>query len=137
MATEYCYPLGQHHADSLRAATGLTLGQLTLDAVMEGRVDSGGLRISDETLRMQAAIAERAGFRQFAENLRRGAELVNVPESEILRVYTALRPRRSTYAELLNLAEKLEQQYRANLVAKMIREAAEAYKVRGLSRDNI
>jgi len=133
MAPEYRYPLGQHHADSLHTATGFALGQLTLDAVMEGRVNSGDLRISGETLRMQATIAERAGFKQ---NLRRGAELANVPESEILRIYTALRPRRSTHAELLNLATDLEQRCGAILIARMIREAAEAYEARGLTRGN-
>jgi propanediol dehydratase small subunit len=136
MATEYHYPLGQHHADSLCTATGLGLGQLTLDAVMEGRVNSDALRISSETLKMQAEIAERAGFGQFAQNLRRGAELASIPENEILHIYTLLRPRRSTRAELLSLATDLEQRCGAILIARMIREAAEAYEARGLTRGN-
>jgi propanediol dehydratase small subunit len=83
------------------------LDQLTLEAVVAGEVDTDDLRISGETLKMQAAVAERAGFRQFTENLLRASELVGIPEGKILEIYEALRPRRSTHRELLNLADDL------------------------------
>ena len=47
------------------------------------------LRIAPETLELQAQIAESAGRRQLAENLRRAGELVKVPETKILEVYQA------------------------------------------------
>ncbi len=134
MASENRYPLGEQSLDTVHSATEVSLDQITLQAVMEGRVTAADLRISGETLRRQADIAEHAGFRQFAQNLRRGAELVDIPDDELVHIYTALRPRRSTYAELSALADELERRYRAVLVAGMLREAAEAYAARGLTR---
>ncbi len=136
MASENRYPLGEQPTDAVHSATGLTLDQITLDAVMDGRVNATDLRISGDTLRTQAVIAEQAGFRSFAQNLRRGAELVEIPDDELLRIYTALRPRRSSYAELLALADDLERSRGAVLVAGLIREAAEAYAARGLTIAN-
>ncbi len=134
MASENRSPLGEQSLDAAQSATGVSLNQITLQAVMEGRVTAADLRISGETLRKQADIAEDAGFRQFAQNLRRAAELVDIPDDELVRVYTALRPRRSSFAELSALADELERRYRAVLVAGMLREAAEAYAARGLTR---
>ena len=85
------------------------------------------LRIAPETLELQAQIAESAGRRQLAENLRRAAELVRVPETRILEVYQALRPGRSTPSQLERLAGELESEYRARRCARFLREAAQAY----------
>ena len=49
---------------------------------------------------MQAAVAFAAGRTQLAESLERAAELAAVPDELLLEVYTALRPHRSTAAEL-------------------------------------
>ena len=90
--------------------------------------------IHTETLQRQADIAEGAGYRQLAHNLRRAAELVNIPNEQLLRIYEALRPRRSTYQELISLSEELATQYDAVENARFIREAAKAYQTNILLR---
>jgi propanediol dehydratase small subunit len=135
MASETRYPLGDQPLDAVHTATGKPVDQITLDAVLQGRVSATDLRISGETLRKQADIAEQAGFKPFAENLRRAAELVDIPDDELMRIYTALRPLRSTYAELSALADELERGYGAVRMAGLIRAAAEAYAARGMTRE--
>ena len=76
-------------------------------------------------MELQAQIAEAAGRRQLAENLRRAAELAGVPEERILEIYNALRPGRGTRARLLALAADLEARCGAARCAALIREAAE------------
>jgi len=90
--------------------------------------------ISSETLVHQSDIAERAGRRQLAENLRRAAELVQAPDEFILQVYNALRPRRSTAAELAAYALRLREEFRAPHCARWIEEAAVVYAGRHLLR---
>jgi len=136
MTAEVCYPLGESPAGTLHTPTDVPLEDVSLEAVLDGSVKAHDLRISTETLFMQAEIAERSGFKQLAENLRRAAEMVSMPDSEILRIYSALRPRRSTEAELLQIAAELEEGYGASRVAGFIREAALAYQTRRLTRDD-
>ena len=88
--------------------------------------------IHPETLRAQAEIAEQAGFPQLAANLRRAAELALVPNEKVLAAYEALRPQRVTYEQMLALADELEREYGARENARLIREAAQVYKERGL-----
>ncbi len=90
------------------------------------------LRIQPETLHRQAEIAREAGYDRLAANLSRAAELARVPNEELLRMYEALRPGRSTYSQLISLAETLEREYSAPLTAQFVREAAEAYRKRAL-----
>ena len=52
-------------------------------------------------------------------------------------MYNTLRPGRTTYRELLALAERLEHDYAAPLIAALVREAAEVYLARGLVQDRI
>ncbi|MCS6848670.1 MAG: diol dehydratase small subunit [Anaerolineae bacterium] len=92
------------------------------------------LQVSPDTLRRQADAAQAAGFTQLAENLRRAAELTAVPKEELLRIYEALRPGRSTQAELLAVADALERDYGAQQTAAFIREAAAEYARRRLFR---
>jgi propanediol dehydratase small subunit len=94
----------------------------------------GDFQISADTLRRQADAAREAGFTQLAENLRRAAELTAVPNDELLRIYEALRPGRSTQAELLAVADRLERDYHAAQTAAFVREAAAEYARRGLFR---
>jgi propanediol dehydratase small subunit len=47
-------------------------------------------------------------------------------------MYELLRPQRASHAELLALADELEQRYNALENAQMVREAAEVYRARGL-----
>jgi propanediol dehydratase small subunit len=131
--TEATYPL-MDDAASLTAASGRTLNSVSLDAAAAGQVDAADLQISASTLRAQAALAEQAGYRALAQNLLRAAELTAVPNQELLRMYEVMRPGRSTYAELTQMADRLEQEYSAPITAAFVREAAETYRGRNLVR---
>ncbi len=126
------YPLGETAADDLRTASGRAFRDVSMEAVARGEITSDDIRIRAETLEAQAEIARRAGYDRLASNLLRAAELTRVPNADLLRMYEALRPNRSTYEQLLGLASRLEEQYRAPYTAGFVREAAEVYKNRGL-----
>jgi propanediol dehydratase small subunit len=128
------YPLGTQRPDLVTTPGGLPLGELTLHAVREGRVDAGEMRATAATLRMQAEVARAAGRPQLAESLERAAELSGVPDDLLLDVYTALRPKRATEAELEEWAVRLEG-HGAATTAAFVREAAAAYAERGLLAD--
>jgi propanediol dehydratase small subunit len=125
------YPLFETSPSRLRTPTGLPFEEITLDAVLEGRIGMQDLRVTREALELQAGIAERAGRPQLAENFRRAAELVEVPEAEVLDLYTMLRPGRAGKRELLEKAAGLESRYGAHRCAALFREAAEAYGAAG------
>ena len=95
------------------------------------RVTGAELRATPETLRLQAEVARNAGRTQLADNLLRAAELAPLPDETILAIYTALRPRRSSAAELEAWAEELESRD-APASAAFVREAAQVYAERGL-----
>ena len=126
------YPLGTRRPDLVRTPSGLPLVELTLEALRGGRLFAGDMRATDETLLRQAAVAGARGRTQLAENLARAAELTTVPDDVILEIYTALRPHRSTAAELEAWAERLATDYGAPRVAAFVREAKAAYVERGL-----
>ena len=128
------YPLGASRADRLRTPGGMALEDVTLDALRAGRLAADDLRATAETLASQAAVARAAGRSQLADNLARAAELASVPPDVVLAVYTALRPHRSTGAELEAWAERLEGRHAAPLCAAFVREAREVYEARGLLR---
>ncbi len=128
------YPLMQHAADELHAASGRALNEITLDEVAAGELTIANTQISAATLRAQADVARQAGYTQLAENLARAAELTSVPNDEMLHMYDLLRPGRAAYAEMIALAEQLEYSYKAPLCAALVREAAEIYQQRGLLR---
>jgi propanediol dehydratase small subunit len=128
------YPLGDSRSDSLQAASGRRLDDVTLEALAAGQLSSDDLQIKAETLRAQAEVARQAGYIQLGENLVRAAELTAVPNDELLRMYETLRPGRASHTEMLALAARLEQQYAAVENAKMVREAAHVYLQRGLVR---
>lgn len=123
------YPLGTRRPDLVTTAAGTPLAEVTLAALRDGRVHADELRATSETLRRQAAIAEAAGRTALAANLARAAELASVPDDVVLDVYTALRPGRSTGAELDAWAERLESEFGAPLTAAFIRDARSAYEV--------
>jgi propanediol dehydratase small subunit len=128
------YPLGSRRPDLVRTPGGLRLDELTLDAVRAGEIGPEELRATPETLRRQSAVALAAGRTQLADSLARAAELASVPSVTILEIYTALRPHRSTAAELEAWAEQLETELGAPLCAAFVREAAAAAAERGLLR---
>ncbi len=119
------YPLAENMPDRLRTPSGLPFREITLDAVLDGRVRMEDLRVTAEALELQAQVAEAAGRRQLAENLRRAAELVAMPEDEILKIYSALRPGRADRKRLLEMAEWLDQRG-AKRCAALVQEAAES-----------
>jgi propanediol dehydratase small subunit len=126
------YPLGTQRPDLVRTPGGLGLAELTLDALRSGRLEASEMRATGETLELQAKVALAAGRVQLAANLRRAAELTGVPDEVILEVYTALRPHRSTAAELESWADRLERDFQAVATAAFVREARVVYEQRNL-----
>jgi propanediol dehydratase small subunit len=122
------YPLGARRPDLIATPGGISFDQLELG---DERIDATELRATPETLRLQAEVARASGRRQLADNLLRAAELAPLPDETILAIYTALRPRRSSAAELERWAAELERLH-APAVAAFVREAAEVYSRRGL-----
>lgn len=119
--------------EGIRTASGRSLDELTMEAVLSGALTTEDFRISAQTLRRQADAAERAGYGALAANLRRAAELTAITNEELLRTYEALRPGRSTYGELIALADRLQAAYDAPLMAGLVREAATVYRERGIA----
>jgi propanediol dehydratase small subunit len=126
------YPLGARRPELVTTPAGLGQIDVTLEALREGRLDADDIRATPETIRRQAAVALAAGRTQLAENLMRAAELATVPAATVLDVYTALRPRRSTAAQLSALAERLERELGAPRTAAFVREALGVYEQRDL-----
>lgn len=133
--TQADYPMLEKHHDAIRTPTGKTVDEITLESVLDGRVTMADVRISPEMLRAQADIAQDAGKPAMGENLRRAAELTNVPDDEVIRMYDMLRPNRSTKAQLDELAAALEGRYRASMCAALVREAALVYEKRGILKE--
>jgi propanediol dehydratase small subunit len=119
-----------HHAVG---ASGKDPAQISLDAVRDGEVEIADVRIHPDTLEHQAQVAAAHANPQLAENFRRAAELAGLPDEEVLALYEALRPARSTAAELVAYAERLEAAG-ASRNAALFREAATVYERRGLLR---
>ena len=92
---------------AIRAMSGKPVQNLTVESVRAGEVGVADLRIHPDTLERQAVVAEEHGNPQLAGNLRRAAELTRLPDDEVLAVYEALRPGRSTPAQLTELAASL------------------------------
>ena len=126
------YPLASRRPDLVKTLTGKNFQDITLENLVSGMIDAPEIRIRPETLELQARIAESHGRSQLALNLRRAAELTRIPDEEVLKIYTALRPRRSATEELLGLAKEIEKKYQAKINAVFIREAVRVYEKRGL-----
>ncbi|KZL91053.1 diol dehydratase small subunit [Clostridium magnum] len=124
------YPLATKRPEFIKTPTGKKLEDVTLDKVLSGEIKPEDVRISPETLEMQAQIAEGMNRDAMARNFRRASELIAVPDDRILEIYNALRPYRSTKEELLAIAEELETKYKAKVNADFVREAAEIYEKR-------
>ena len=125
------YPLGSRRPDLVETPSGIALRDVTLEAARAGALVAADVRATPETLRRQAAVAHAAGRTQLADNLERAAELTRVPDEELLEIYTALRPGRSSTAALEEWAARLDE-WDAPLTSAFVREAAAAYLERGL-----
>jgi propanediol dehydratase small subunit len=128
------FPLAAKRPDLIKTGSGKTLDQVTLEAALKGEIVAEELRITPETLELQAQISEKAGRPQLARNIRRAAELTRVADERVLQIYNALRPYRSTKSELLAIADELDTKYGAKINAAFVREAAELYERRGRLR---
>ncbi len=126
------YPLGEHERENITSKTGKKLTDITLDAVMKNHVAPEDIKISKEVLKAQGQVAAEAGNAPMEKNFERAAELVDVPDDVILRMYDKLRPRRSTKLELVLLAQELLEKYQARNCARLVMEAADVYEKRGI-----
>jgi propanediol dehydratase small subunit len=115
----------------VRALSGRAISELTLEAVRRGELGLPDLRIHPDTLELQAAVAAAHSNPQLAENLRRAAELTRLSDEEVLAIYDALRPGRSSPGKLTDLAAGLAERGLPRCAA-LLREAAEVYARRGL-----
>ena len=128
------YPLGEYEKDRIASKTGKKLTDITLEEVMKDHVSSDDIKISKEMLKAQGQVAKEAGNDQMEKNFERAAELVDVPDDVILKMYDKLRPNRSTKLELVMMAQELLEKYNARNCAKLVMEAAEVYEKRGILR---
>jgi len=127
------YPLAETRSDRIRGQRGKSLDDITLDAVVAGKVTMEDLRITPQALADQAEISRAANRPTLALNFERAAELVVVPQDFIMSSYEMLRPGRAKSKEqLLEVANTFRQTYKAERVAKFIEEAADIYERRGL-----
>jgi len=123
-------PAGEH--SGVRALSGRPVSELTLEAVRRGEITLPDLRIHPDSLEHQAAVAQAHGNPQLAGNLRRAAELTALGDDEVLAIYEALRPGRSTATQLTALAASLAGRGLPRCAA-LLTEAAEVYTRRGLT----
>ena len=127
------YPIGEKNPDRVRTRNGRSLRELTLDNLLTGHVAASDFGITAEGLRLQAAIAERVERPNLAQNLRRGAELVEIHEKVMLEIYELLRPGRAQSADDLRAtADQLRVRYGAKETASLLEEAALVYERRGI-----
>ena len=118
--------------DVRRAQRSVDISDITLENVRLGKISAEDLTIRRETLLRQAERAVAEGYPQLARNFRRAAELTSLPNNVLLSSYEKLRPYRATYYELLSLSQEIAARYDAPETGEYIRQAAEAYRDKGL-----
>jgi propanediol dehydratase small subunit len=118
--------------DPRRKASRADPAALTLEQLRAGKILRDDVTISRETLLAQATRAEQEGYPQLARNFRRAAELTAIPNDVLLETYEKLRPYRSTYYALLAMSQEIAARYDAPETGEYIRQAAEAYRAKGL-----
>lgn len=126
------YPLGEYEKDKIASKTGKKLDDISLNEVLKDHIVPDDIKISKETLKAQGQVALEAGNDSMEKNFERAAELVDVPDDVILKMYDKLRPNRSTKLELVLMAKDLLEKYNAKNCAKLVLEAAEIYEKRGI-----
>jgi len=113
--------------------SGINADEITVDNIRRGDITLDDIRIHPDTLEHQAQVAEDKGNPQLAGNFRRAAELTGFLDEEVLRLYEALRPNRSTTQELQAIAQNLETRG-AHRNAELFLQAADVYARRGLTK---
>lgn len=126
------YPLGEYEKERIYSKTGKKLTDITLDEIVKGHISSDDIKISKEMLKAQGQVAKENGNDPMEKNFERAAELVDVPDDVILKMYDKLRPNRSTKLELVMMAQELMEKYNAKNCARLVMEAAEVYEKRGI-----
>ena len=127
------YPLAETRGEHVVGKRGLAVNDITLNAVLAGRVTMEDLQITPKALQDQAEIAQDAGRPTLALNFRRAAELVDVPQDLIMSTYELLRPGRAkSKQDLLDRASVFRDQFNAPAIADFITEAAVVYEKRGV-----
>ena len=124
---------GHRGAAVTRAFSGSDSAGLTIDRLARDEIAPDDVRIHPDTLERQAESLREHGNPQLAENFRRAAEMALMSEAEVMALYDALRPHRSTAAELATVAAQLDR-VPAPRCAALVREAADVYARRGLLR---
>ena len=81
------YPLGQYEREFIQSKTGKKLEEITLDEVLKGHISSDDIKISKETLKAQGQVAAENGNFPMEKNFERAAELTEVPDDVILKMY--------------------------------------------------
>ncbi|MCB1377442.1 MAG: hypothetical protein KDK89_03575 [Alphaproteobacteria bacterium] len=119
-------------ADVRRHQRAVDIKDITLENVRLGKISADDVTIRRETLLQQARTADAEGYPQLARNFRRAAELTALPNDVLLGAYEKLRPYRATYSELLSLSQEIAARYDAPETGDYIRQAAEAYRDKGL-----
>lgn len=119
--------------DPRRRESTVTPEQITMAALRDGTLQPEDVTIRRRTLQAQADKAQAEGFPQLARNFRRAAELTAIPAPVLLDLYEKLRPKRARYEELLALSQTIIARYDAPETGSYIREAAEAYRSKGLA----
>ena len=129
------YPIAETQPDEVIGNRGKPLSSLTMGAVLNGDVSIEDLRITSQALEQQAEIATSVGRFALASNLKRAAEMTRLPQSEVMAIYELLRPGRSASAEsLLDAANRVRNDYDAQLLGDFLDEASSVYEQRGLFR---
>ena len=111
--------------------SGIDANKITVENIRRGETTQDDIRIHPDTLEHQAQVAEGKDNPQLAANFRRAAELARLNDDEVLKLYEALRPNRSTEQELRAIAEDLASRG-AQINAELFRQAAGVYARRGL-----
>jgi propanediol dehydratase small subunit len=111
--------------------SGRPIDSINVATVQAGEVEIDDVSIHPDALRRQADLAEQHGNPQLAQAFRRAAEVALLPDERALEIYEALRPGRSTAAELEAIAVEFDNDDMP-LNAALVREAIQAYRQRNL-----
>lgn len=107
--------------------------KFTVQNAVDGKLGLSDLRMDPAVLARQAVVADEGGNPQLAENLLRAAELALLDDEDVMNLYEALRPHRSSAVQLEELRVSLERRGAARC-AELVRQAADVYARRGLLR---
>ena len=128
------YPLYDNEGDTLQAANGRPLRDVTIEAALDGSLSIEDLQVHRSALLAQAEIARTAGYVPLAQNFARAAELTVVPRGEIIELMP-IHPDRVK----IELLPSGEYRYRISdrSGSEVILPRGEVWHLRGLSSDGL